>query len=222
MKVIIVNSNPIYKKLELTCKHLLSCIVINEKMHFNFDNISAINPDYIFFPHWSYLISDQIFEKFNCIVFHMTDLPYGRGGSPLQNLIVKGHTETKISALKVVRELDAGDIYLKEDLDLSGTATEIFERASNIMIKMILNIIETNPTPQPQMGEVTIFKRRKPNESDISKLSETEKVYDYIRMLDCEGYPNAYIETEHFKFEFINADYSQDNLINAHVRITKK
>ena len=46
----------------------------------------------------------------------MTDLPYGRGGSPLQNLIVRGHKHTMISAIKCVKELDAGPIYLKKPL----------------------------------------------------------------------------------------------------------
>ena len=51
-------------------------------------------------------IPTEIFTSFECIVFHMTDLPYGRGGSPLQNLIVRGHKKTKVSALKVVKEVD--------------------------------------------------------------------------------------------------------------------
>ena len=29
----------------------------------------------------------EIHENYKCIIFHMTDLPFGRGGSPLQNLI---------------------------------------------------------------------------------------------------------------------------------------
>ena len=47
----------------------------------------------------------------------MTDLPFGRGGSPLQNLIERGIKQTKISAIKCVKELDGGDIYLKRDLE---------------------------------------------------------------------------------------------------------
>jgi len=50
----------------------------------------------------------------------MTDLPFGRGGSPLQNLIVRGFTHTKLSALRVEKGLDTGDIYLKEDLEQYG------------------------------------------------------------------------------------------------------
>ncbi len=68
----------------------------------------------------------------------MTDLPFGRGGSPLQNLIVRGHKQTKISAIKVVEAMDAGDVYLKEELDLYGTADEIFMRASKIVFKKMI------------------------------------------------------------------------------------
>lgn len=32
--------------------------------------------------------------------FHMTNFPYGRGGSPLQNLMKRGHHTTTITALR--------------------------------------------------------------------------------------------------------------------------
>ena len=71
-------------------------IIIDDKMDLKLDKIKSFNPDYIFFPHWSYIIPKEIFENYTCIVFHMTDLPFGRGGSPLQNLIVRGMKETNI------------------------------------------------------------------------------------------------------------------------------
>lgn len=46
------------------------------------EKINKINPRYIFFPHWSWMVSDEIIENFECVCFHSTDLPYGRGGSP--------------------------------------------------------------------------------------------------------------------------------------------
>ena len=52
----------------------------------------------------------------------MTDLPFGRGGSPLENLILRGHTSTVISAIKCAPELDSGDIYLQKPLSLYGSA----------------------------------------------------------------------------------------------------
>ena len=115
-------------------------VLISSKDDFNNDNLKKINPDKIFIPHWSYIIPELIFNSYECIVFHMTDLPYGRGGSPLQNLILLGHKNTKISALKVETGIDTGDIYLKKDLSLNGSAQEIYERANEVIIDMIVEI----------------------------------------------------------------------------------
>jgi methionyl-tRNA formyltransferase len=73
--------------------------LINRKDDLSLEKLSELKPRYIFFPHWSYIVPEEIFNSFECVIFHMTDLPYGRGGSPLQNLIQRGHRETKISAL---------------------------------------------------------------------------------------------------------------------------
>ena len=150
----------------------------------------------------------------------MTDLPYGRGGSPLQNLIINGHKQTKISAIKVTDGIDEGPIYLKKKLDLSGSAREIFSRSSNIIFQMICMIIDKNIIPVPQKGESTIFKRRNPEQSDISKLDDLNIIYDYIRMLDCDGYPNAYIGLNGVRYEFSNVK-NYKNSLEANVRIIK-
>ena len=71
----------------------------------------------------------------------MTDLPYGRGGSPLQNLIVRGKKDTMLSAIQVEKELDAGAIYMKMPLSLEGSAAQILRRASNIIFEQG-NIVE--------------------------------------------------------------------------------
>lgn len=197
-------------------------IRIRKKDDFTVQAIESIKPDWIFIPHWSYIIPDKIYSSFRCVVFHMTDLPYGRGGSPLQNLILRGHTETKISAIQVAKGIDTGDVYLKRPLSLDGSARQIFERAAIIIGEMIHEIINNNPEPMPQEGAVTLFARRKPHESDIAELSDLKKILDHIRMLDCEGYPNAYIDTRHFRFEFTNASTESDTSITANVRITPK
>ena len=224
MKMILANINPAYSDLELflTQKYPGSFSFIKSKSELNLDALNKINPAYIFFPHWSDIIPKEIYSAFNCVVFHMTDLPYGRGGSPLQNLIVRGHKSTKLSAIKVADGIDTGDVYLKKDLDLSGTATEIFVRAGELMKQMIVEIAGQNPQPQKQEGEITLFKRRKPEDGNISALESPETVYDYIRMLDAQGYPHAFLETEHFRIEFTNANLESKDTINAHVRIIKK
>lgn len=200
----------------------INWVIINNRSDFNITNLESISPVKIFIPHWSYIISEQIFQKFECVVFHMTDLPFGRGGSPLQNLIVLGKERTKISALRVVEELDAGPIYLKKDLSLHGTAKDIFVRANSIIEFMIIEIIEKDLKPIEQKGDVVYFKRRKPKDSNIFYLKDLKSIYDYIRMLDADGYPNAFIENDFFKFEFFNASLKKGEEIKAEIRIIKK
>lgn len=200
-----------------------SWLLIDSKVDFNLEKLNQYQPNKIFIPHWSHIIPCDIFENYECVVFHMTDLPFGRGGSPLQNLISRGYKTTKISAIKVEEGLDTGDVYIKKLLSLEGTAAEIFERATLIIQEMISDIIERKIEPFPQFGEVTEFKRRKSEDSNLVELSELEKVYDYIRMLDCEGYPKAFIETPNLKFEFDNASFDESGkIITANVRIFKK
>lgn len=221
-KIVIANCNNILRDVEKDLIIKYKATVIKDKDDLNLNKLNSINPNYIFFLHWSYIIPEEIHNRFTCIVFHMTDLPYGRGGSPLQNLVIRGHKGTKISALKVKKGIDTGDIYLKKELSLYGTAEEIFLRAGNVMSLMIDEIVETNLKPVEQKGPVVKFERRRPEDSNITSLKTINEVYDYIRMLDAEGYPHAFIETEYFKFEFTRASIKADNSIIADVRIIKK
>lgn len=181
--------------------------------------LEEISPKYIFFPHWSYRIPEEIFQNFECVIFHMTDLPFGRGGSPLQNLIKRQIYETQITALQCVKDLDAGPIYLKHPLSLYGSAEEIFIRASRIIETMIFEIITQCPKPIEQEGKSVTFKRRKPSESNLLDLETLEQVFDQIRMLDAEGYPHAFIEVGKLRFEFTRASLKTANVL-ADVKIS--
>ena len=67
--------------------------LISQKEDFTVERIGSISPVKIFIPHWSYIIPSAIFERYECIVFHMTDLPYGRGGSPLIVEIIQNNLQ---------------------------------------------------------------------------------------------------------------------------------
>lgn len=191
--------------------------LISNKEELTYENVSKIDPKYVFFPHWSWIIKEDIYTNFQCIVFHMTDLPYGRGGSPLQNLIVRGIYDTKVSALKVDGGLDTGDIYFKEDFNISiGSAEENFLELSRVIFeKMIPKILSKDISPKKQIGEIVKFKRRTKDNSDLSKLTieSKRKLYDIIRMLDAQGYPKAYLELGNLKMEFSEVQNKNGKLV---------
>ena len=187
---------------------------------FTVEKIDKIRPEKIFIPHWSHKIHEKIFNNYACIIFHMTDLPFGRGGSPLQNLISRGLESTKITAIRIDGGIDSGDVYLKKDLSLLGTAEEVFIRANNVMERMILEIIKKNLSPIPQTGDPVKFKRRTEEMSTIKEIDTIEDLFNHIRMLDAEGYPKAFLETDNFRLEFSRASLKANKNIIADVKIT--
>jgi methionyl-tRNA formyltransferase len=191
--------------------------IITRSEALTFDKMQEIKPEYIFFPHWSWIIPKEIYENYECIVFHMTDLPYGRGGSPLQNLILNKKYDTKISAIQVEKGLDTGKIYLKEKCDISlGSAEEIFIEIANIIFnKMIPFIIKNKTTPCKQQGEAVVFKRRNKEQSNVLKniFVSLQDLYDFIRMLDGEGYPKAFLNVGKFKIVFSEVLRKKEKLV---------
>ncbi len=193
--------------------------LIRNKKDLNYSDLNELSPEYIFFPHWSYLIPEKIYKKFKCVIFHMTDVPFGRGGSPLQNLIVRGYTDTFISAIKCVKKIDSGPIYLKKPLNINGSAEEIYLRANEIVKNMILHIIHNKPEPIEQKGTLVTFKRRKPEQGSWENAKNLDEVYNYIRMLDADGYPLSFIKIGKFKLEFSRVSKKAGSLLSD-VKIT--
>lgn len=202
--------------------HHFEVLRIRDKDALSVKALQDFGCQWVFFPHWSWIVPPEIHDSFRSVIFHMTDLPYGRGGSPLQNLIVNGHKTTKLTALKCESGLDTGPVYLKRDLTLTGTAEDIFGRAADLMPQMIREIVELDIEPIEQQGDPVIFKRRTPDQSAIDKAQSLDGVYDHIRMLDAEGYPNAFAETERYRIEFTAAESDENGNVFARARITPK
>lgn len=94
-------------------------------------------------------------------------------------------------------------VYAKRPLSLLGLAEEIYIRTAAIVFEMIGEIVANEPTPVPQTGEPTVFRRRTPEQSAIPQgLRTLVALFDHIRMLDAEGYPHAFLEYGNFRFEF--------------------
>ena len=184
------------------------------------DLVAHETPRTIFFLHWSWRVPDDIIDHIECINFHMTDVPYGRGGSPLQNLITRGHRTTMLSAIRMTSEMDAGPVYLKRELDLGGTAEDVYIRASELAAEMIAELVREPRAPQPQVGEPTLFTRRRPQDSEIAGLPDLRAVHDHIRMLDADGYPPAFLEADGFRYKFRRAAYYNGRVL-ADVEITR-
>ena len=193
---------------------------IRQRADLSVENLAAFAPSHVFLPHWSWKIPEAVLVLHECVIFHMTDLPFGRGGSPLQNLVVRGIEQTKLTALRCSAELDAGPVYLKRDLSTLGSAEEVFQRAAKLMEGMIVSIANGAIEPTDQTGDVVAFARRRPEQGDLGKVSSLAEAHDVIRMLDADGYPHAFLEAGGLRFEFTRASMRLDH-VAADVRITR-
>ena len=197
-------------------------ILITDKSKLTLETLSQLKPKYIFFPHWSWIVPKDIYETYDCVCMHMTDLPFGRGGSPLQNLILQGLKNTQLTALKMTGVLDGGPIYAKLPLSLEGTAQEIYERAGELCYSHIEYIINQNPMPVAQNGEVVEFARRLPLQSELPKSGSIMELYNFIRMLDADTYPLAFIDHGTFNLYLDDAVMDDDGSLSARVKFKIK
>jgi methionyl-tRNA formyltransferase len=166
------------------------------------DNITNFNPDIIFFIGWSWIIPDEIINKYNSICIHPSKLPKYRGGSPIQNQIIDGIDTSALTLFKMNSSLDAGDILFQKELSLEGDLEDILTRIESTSIELI-NITTNTLNSNKQLvyskqdeSQATYCKRRKPEDSEITihdlQNQTAKQIHDKVRCLQ-EPYPNAYI-----------------------------
>ena len=169
----------VFKKLKKKYKNFT---LIDNKKKLTLSRLKKINPEFIFFPDWSWFVPEEIIKNFNCICIHESDLPKFRGGSPLQNQIIRGVKKSKSTAFLMNEKLDSGKIISKK-----------FKLSS-------------------QKGTPTYYKRRIPSQSELKDLNKSKSyMYNFIRML-ADPYPNAYIKIGKKKIIFKASKFDGKNL----------
>lgn len=221
-KYIVASSRDWFRSHPKSCEFKsLNIIEIFNKEELTLERLRKVNPRYIFFPHWNWKVKPEIFKQYECVVFHTAPLPYGRGGSPIQNLIIRNIKKSPVCALKMTEVLDGGPIYDSIDIELDGTICEILARASLAIEALILKICKEEPRPSEQSGEIEVFKRLKYSDNELKTFHTPEEIYDRIRMVDGAGYPKAYINFGNHKIEFSEARLKNNGEIYAKIKLNK-
>lgn len=193
-------------------KEFNDMILIKNQKKLTLKTVNRINPKYIFFPDWSWKVPKEIIANFKCVCFHESDLPKFRGGSPIQNQIIRGINNTKTTAFFMNEGIDEGDIILKKNLSLKGSLEEILKRMQKNDHIMIREIIKGKYKIKKQSGKISYYKRRKPEESELKSLNYSKKyIYNIIRMLE-DPYPNAFLKIGKRKIIFNKAHYNGKKL----------
>jgi methionyl-tRNA formyltransferase len=192
-----------------------SWVFLTEK---KYDFIETKKPAYIkiFFLHWNYIVPEHIFKNYECINIHTSNLPEGKGGSPIQNQIIDNIKHTRVNALKMTNDgLDAGPIYCSKNISLQGNIFDIWNIITETAYLLINEIINNNLKPIEQEKSIEkIYKRRKDNSIPFDEETNIEKIYDFIRMLDSNDYPDPYIIVNGYKLSFNRAKFNGKNILS--------
>ena len=142
--------------------------------------------DTVFFYGWSWIVKEPIITNFTCICLHPSPLPRYRGGSPIQNQIIAGETQSAVSIIKMSVGIDDGDIHTQIPFDLKGYLPDILgciTKAGTVGTKQYLvglNEGEVKFVPQTNLEKYPPMKRRSPDESEL--LFESLKDMTYVQL----------------------------------------
>ena len=134
---------------------------------------------------------------------HPSDLPNGRGFSPIAWEILNNSDQIVFTLFEADEKVDNGKIYFKKSIDLIGTElnNEIKIIQADTTYSMILEYIDNYPhnTSYEQEGEETYYPRRTPSDSELDIKQSIESQFNLFRIVDNDLYP-AYFKYKNRKY----------------------
>jgi len=129
--------------------------------------------------------------KYGVINVHASLLPRWRGAAPIQRAIMEGDTVTGVTIMQLVRELDAGDILLQQEIEIEpqDTAETLALRMStvgaNLIIKALARIESgTIQHTKQNPAEITYAGKIDDEDLEISWAKPAEAIFNQIRGLN--------------------------------------
>lgn len=167
-KTIIINDHHDVQKGDVLC--LLSCEKLFQRLDLN---------------------------KYNLVV-HESDLPKGKGWSPLTWQVLEGKNEIPITLFEATDSIDSGKIYFQDTIKLNGY--EIFDEIKKMQgqktIDLIVHFLKNlqNVKGRKQIGKTTFYKKRGPNDSKLDINKTISQQFNLLRVCDNKKYPAFFIK----------------------------
>ncbi len=117
---------------------------------------------------------------------HPSLLPKYRGASPVQSALLNGEKTSGITIFRLTPQMDAGDIYVQEKIDLDEkTATEVFEevtvRGGELLRQFCEDIVSGKGFSPQKQNESEATYSRKFSKSDGQIFPEKETSEEILR-----------------------------------------
>jgi len=177
------------------------------KLTETFDAKEAEGFDFVFILGYTKILSESFLlkNKLNLVV-HASNLPKGKGFSPVQWQVLNGQNKIPIRLIEAAKMVDSGNVYLQDSFDLTGYElnADIRKKQGNATLKIIrqflLNYSDINP--QCQIGTESFYPRRGVNDSELNIDLPLREQFNLLRVVDNELYPAFfYVEGRKYRLK---------------------
>lgn len=127
------------------------------------------------------------------IIIHESDLPRGRGFSPVQWQILDGRNDIPVCLLEATAEADGGPVIYRDKLVFQGHELnpEIRDRQGLKTIELCLRFMNeaVPPEGEAQDGEATVYEKRGLESRRLDPDCSLADQFDLLRVVDNDRYP---------------------------------
>ena len=139
-------------------------------------------------------------SKFNLIP-HESDLPKGRGMSPLSWQLLENKNLITFSLLEASQKMDAGKVYykkkvaVKKDILFDEIKHLQYLQNINLVIKFLnhLNKYKKAPKSKAQSGKPIFYRLRQKKDSKLNISKSIKSQFNLMRISDFKNYPSFFI-----------------------------
>lgn len=173
------------------------------KKNFNIDSILIYNVNEI--PKLEILFvlgyTKLIPKKFYCncklpVVIHESNLPMGRGFSPIQWQILAGINKIKVCLIELSERFDSGDIIYTTNIQFKETDLydDIRKKQSQATFRLVYRLLKNYPKykKKPQEGKISYFKKRTKKDSRIDINKSIKEQFNLLRINNNESWPSYF------------------------------
>jgi methionyl-tRNA formyltransferase len=135
------------------------------------------------------------------LVIHESDLPQGKGFSPVQWQILEGKNEIPVCLIHATADLDAGDILERAFIHLQGHElfAEIRRKQAETTLLLMERVLKKYPRISgiPQTGKASTYRRRTRKDDRLDVHKTIAEQFNALRIADNKRYPAFFEHNGH-------------------------
>ena len=152
--------------------------------------------DFCFYLSCGQIVPANILSQYrHNLVVHESDLPRGKGWSPLTWQILEGKNRIPATLFEAAEKVDSGVIYAQDWMEFEGyeLIDELREAQAKVTIGLCKRFIDGYPQiceeAREQVGEGSFYSRRREMDSALDPSQSLEAQFDLLRVVDNQRYP---------------------------------